>query len=227
LLTTQWSKRSELTDGHNRHHGKFEAKKFLAFPTDALALKHSKQTPSTKETAHPSKKSKKKRDLNSSSSNSSSDEGAPPSAVRKPKQRAPKPSSAIDVVLSSDGGAATEERVRPKKSGVITAKAMAMSRAREEAATRVPLHPPRTVMTNDVRLQRAIDRRASPNVTDPALLLADPPTQMPPSPTPRTLTTSRTGILEMTACDHPQWTMQTDEDLGLVVLLRVDLSDLV
>jgi hypothetical protein len=132
------------------------------------------------------------------------------------------------MVLSSDGEvAATDVGFRPTKSIAITAKAAAMSRAREEAATRVPLHPPRTVMTNDIRLQRAIDRRASPNATDPALLLADPPMQMPPSPTPRPLTTSRTGILGMTACDHPQWTMQTDGDSDLVVLLRVDLSELV
>ena len=186
LLTTSWDECRKATKGPNWHHRKFntraETTKFLGFSTDEKALGHSKQTPSKRETARPSKKSKKKKvthDLNSSSSISSNDDGTPPPTLRNQKRRAPKPRATIDV-LSSDSEAATTDTgfgFRPTKSTAITKRA-ALQRATDEAATRSPLCPPEPARGSVAhQLQPAI------LVTEPALLSMDPLFRVPPSPT--------------------------------------------
>ena len=230
LLTTSWDECLKVTKGLNRYHRRFdtreEATKFLGFSSDKQALSYSKQTPSKRETARPSKKSKKVKatlDLNSSGSDSSNDDGTPPPTLQKQKRRAPKPRATIDV-LSSDSEAATTDTglgFRPAKSTAITKRA-ALQRAIDEAASRSPLYPPELVHGSVAHQQQP-----SVLVTEPTLLSKDPAFRMPPSPTPRALCSSQSGVLCVTAYDHPKWRMMEDDDTPIVTLLRLELRDLI
>jgi hypothetical protein len=96
LLTTSWDECLKVTKGLNRCHRRFDAReeatKSLGFSSDKQALSHSKQTPSKRETARPSKKSKKEKatlDLNSSGRDSSNDDGTPPPTSSEPHAMTP------------------------------------------------------------------------------------------------------------------------------------------
>jgi len=64
-------------------------------------------------------------------------------------------------------------------------------------------------------------------VPEPAQLTVDPVIRMPPSPTPRALCSSQSGVLCTTAYDHPKWLMMLDTDTPLITLLRLELRDLI
>jgi hypothetical protein len=102
------------------------------------------------------------------------------------------------------------------------AKRSALQRATEEAATRTPLVPS-TPVHGSVEHRK----QSAALVTDPVLLSDDPQFRMPPSPTPRSLCSSQSGVLSITACDHPQWLTMKDDDTSLVTLLRIELRDLI
>jgi hypothetical protein len=102
------------------------------------------------------------------------------------------------------------------------ARRFALQKATEEAATRTPLVPP-TPVCGSVEHRK----QSATLATDPILLSDDPQFRMPPPPTPHSLCSSQSGVLSVTAHDHPRWLTMKDDDTSLVTLLRIELRDLI